>query len=413
MVDLGPGAGEAGGRVLYSGPVAGLRGGRGLGDRRLPERAQASRRFPAARRPVRTGRHRADRGPRQQPQVDRRDVPARRPLRRDRRQRRGQEHAGRGDAVSRPAASDRGRAGDRPPRTPSLIGSGDVAEVVFLDQSPLARSARSNPVTYLKAFDEIRQTFAATHEAKLRNYDAGRFSFNVEGGRCNTCQGNGFLTIDMQFLPDVMIRCPECRGTRYRPEILGDHLPGPEHRRGPRPDGARGVRLLPPSAQGPGAAPPAAGDRPRLPEARPAGLDALRRRGPAAQAGGLPGRSLAALRRAGRAAAHALPARRADRRLHPARHPQAARGPGRAGRARPFADRDRAQPRGHGLAPTGSSTSAPAAGDEGGRVVAEGTPGRRRQIGRRRRPARSWRGSAAIEPDSPRSSWPVVQCESV
>ena len=91
---------------------------------------------------------------------------------------------------------------------------------MFLDQSPLSRSARSNPVTHLKAFDEIRKTFAATHEAKLRNYDAGRFSFNVEGGRCNACQGHGFLTIDMQFLPDVMIRCPECHGTRYRPEIL-------------------------------------------------------------------------------------------------------------------------------------------------------------------------------------------------
>ena len=101
-----------------------------------------------------------------------------------------------------------------------LIVTGDVAQVVLLDQSPLARSARSNPATHLKAFDEIRRTFAATHEAKVRNYDAGRFSFNVDGGRCNTCQGNGFLTIDMQFLPDVMIRCPDCQGARYRPEIL-------------------------------------------------------------------------------------------------------------------------------------------------------------------------------------------------
>ncbi len=97
---------------------------------------------------------------------------------------------------------------------------GTLASVVFLDQSPLARSARSNPATHLKVFDEIRRTFAATHEARLRNYDAGRFSFNVEGGRCNQCQGNGYLMIDMQFLPDVMIRCPECSGARYRPEIL-------------------------------------------------------------------------------------------------------------------------------------------------------------------------------------------------
>jgi excinuclease ABC subunit A len=72
----------------------------------------------------------------------------------------------------------------------------------------------------MKAFDEIRQTFAATHEAKLRNYGAGLFSFNVEGGRCTTCKGDGFLTIDMQFLPDVTVRCPDCRGNRYRPEVL-------------------------------------------------------------------------------------------------------------------------------------------------------------------------------------------------
>jgi excinuclease ABC subunit A len=101
-----------------------------------------------------------------------------------------------------------------------LTGGEDLAHAIFLDQSPLARSPRSNPVTYMKAFDEIRNTFAATHDAKLRNYDAGRFSFNVEGGRCNRCQGAGYLAIDMQFLPDVLIRCPECRGTRYRPEIL-------------------------------------------------------------------------------------------------------------------------------------------------------------------------------------------------
>ncbi|WP_250847040.1 excinuclease ABC subunit UvrA [Aquisphaera insulae] len=93
-------------------------------------------------------------------------------------------------------------------------------EAVLLDQSPIGRSGRSNPVTYLKAFDEIRRTFAATHEAKLRNYGAGMFSFNVEGGRCGTCKGDGYLAIDMQFLPDVLMRCPDCRGTRYRPEVL-------------------------------------------------------------------------------------------------------------------------------------------------------------------------------------------------
>jgi excinuclease ABC subunit A len=101
-----------------------------------------------------------------------------------------------------------------------LTGTGEVDEVVLVDQAPIGRSPRSNPVTYLKAFDEIRKTFAATHEARLRNYGAGQFSFNVEGGRCNACEGNGYLTVDMQFLADVMMRCPECHGTRYRPETL-------------------------------------------------------------------------------------------------------------------------------------------------------------------------------------------------
>ena len=102
----------------------------------------------------------------------------------------------------------------------SLTGTTGIDDVVLIDQSPIGRSSRSNPATYLKTFDEIRKTFAATHEAKLRNFGAGRFSFNVEGGRCNACEGNGFMTIDMQFLPDVLVRCPECRGTRYRPETL-------------------------------------------------------------------------------------------------------------------------------------------------------------------------------------------------
>ena len=101
-----------------------------------------------------------------------------------------------------------------------LSGTAGIDDVVLVDQAPIGRSGRSNPVTYLKAFDEVRKTFAATHEAKLRNYGASRFSFNVEGGRCNACEGNGFQTVDMQFLPDVLVRCHECRGTRYRAETL-------------------------------------------------------------------------------------------------------------------------------------------------------------------------------------------------
>jgi excinuclease ABC subunit A len=112
--------------------------------------------------------------------------------------------------------------GELAPAAPfvELRGISLFSTALFLDQSPSSRSGRSNPVTHVKAFDEIRKTFASTHEAKVRNYDAGRFSFNVEGGRCTACHGVGFTTIDMQFLPDVVVRCAECDGTRYRPEVL-------------------------------------------------------------------------------------------------------------------------------------------------------------------------------------------------
>lgn len=101
-----------------------------------------------------------------------------------------------------------------------LFGDGQVDDVILVDQSPIARSARSNPVTYLKAFDEIRAVFAQTPEAKRRNLTPSHFSFNVDGGRCPTCQGEGFLQVDMQFLADVYIRCPQCGGARYRKDIL-------------------------------------------------------------------------------------------------------------------------------------------------------------------------------------------------
>ncbi len=101
-----------------------------------------------------------------------------------------------------------------------LYGDGQVNEVILVDQSPIGRSPRSNPVTYIKAFDEIRTVFAETLDARMRNYTASHFSFNVDGGRCTTCNGDGYLAIDMQFLADVYMKCPQCNGKRYRPEIL-------------------------------------------------------------------------------------------------------------------------------------------------------------------------------------------------
>ena len=101
-----------------------------------------------------------------------------------------------------------------------VYGDGQIDDVVMVDQSPIGRSPRSNPVTYLKAFDEIRAVFADTVEARTRNYDAGHFSFNVDGGRCAACHGDGYVQIDMQFLADVYMKCSQCGGTRYRDEIL-------------------------------------------------------------------------------------------------------------------------------------------------------------------------------------------------
>ena len=101
-----------------------------------------------------------------------------------------------------------------------IFGDGQIDDVIMVDQSPIGRSPRSNPVTYLKVFDEIRNVFADTVEARTRNYNAGHFSFNVDGGRCTACQGDGYIQIDMQFLADVYMRCAQCNGTRYRDEIL-------------------------------------------------------------------------------------------------------------------------------------------------------------------------------------------------
>jgi excinuclease ABC subunit A len=102
----------------------------------------------------------------------------------------------------------------------SLTGDQYIDEVVLVDQSPIGRTPRSNPVTYIKAFDAIRDLFASLPEAKKRGLSAGHFSFNIPGGRCETCQGDGTVTVEMQFLADVELICEECKGTRYKPQVL-------------------------------------------------------------------------------------------------------------------------------------------------------------------------------------------------
>ena len=111
-------------------------------------------------------------------------------------------------------------SGDKPGKHKNIIGLSNVDKVIEIDQSPIGRTPRSNPATYTGVFDLIRSLFAITREAKIRGYKPGRFSFNVKGGRCEHCQGQGTKKIEMHFLPDVYVVCQECKGTRYNPETL-------------------------------------------------------------------------------------------------------------------------------------------------------------------------------------------------
>ncbi|WP_067073579.1 excinuclease ABC subunit UvrA [Methanoculleus horonobensis] len=107
-----------------------------------------------------------------------------------------------------------------PGKHDSLVFDDELDKVIVIDQSPIGRTPRSNPATYTKVFDEIRKVFAETKEAKVRGYKPGRFSFNVKGGRCEACQGEGLIKIEMNFLPDVYVECEECKGARYNRETL-------------------------------------------------------------------------------------------------------------------------------------------------------------------------------------------------
>ncbi|KAF1298606.1 excinuclease ABC subunit A [Enterococcus sp. JM4C] len=118
------------------------------------------------------------------------------------------------------------RNSNKPGKHKSITGYKTIEKIIDIDQSPIGRTPRSNPATYTSVFDDVRDLFAKTNEAKVRGYKKGRFSFNVKGGRCEACRGDGIIKIEMHFLPDVYVPCEVCHGKRYNSETLEVHYKG-------------------------------------------------------------------------------------------------------------------------------------------------------------------------------------------
>jgi excinuclease ABC subunit A len=225
VVDIGPGAGEHGGHVVHSGTVKGL-----LANKNSPTGAYLSGRksipVPEVRRPPTKGRELIVHGAREH---NLQDVTVGFPL--------GCFVAVTGvsgsgkstlvnDILYTSLAKQLYNARTVPGRHRKITGVELVDKVIHVDQSPIGRTPRSNPATYTGVFDHVRKLFASTPEAKMRGYQQGRFSFNVKGGRCEACSGDGTIKIEMNFLPDVYVPCEVCHGKRYNRETLEVHYKG-------------------------------------------------------------------------------------------------------------------------------------------------------------------------------------------
>ena len=218
VLDLGPGAGKLGGHLVAEGTPAQIMQSSALAHRTISFRRSV---HPASHRAARAHRQMDHRGRRAKPQPARphREVSARHHDRGHRRLRLRQEHARQRHPLPR-AGQGALRLARRAGRTHAIRGFDQIDKAIRIDQSPIGRTPRSNPATYTGVFTAIRDLFAMLPESRERGYKAGRFSFNVAGGRCEACQGDGQRRIEMNFLPDVYVQCEVCNGRRYNQETL-------------------------------------------------------------------------------------------------------------------------------------------------------------------------------------------------
>ena len=211
LIEIGPGAGENGGQVMYSGPYRPDESA--AASRREPERQQAAALRSAGSITIRGARE-------HNLQNVTVSIPLGRLVAVTGVSGSGKSTLIRNCLFNRYQRDVRGIAGVDAGKVDALEGTDFIYDMQFVDQSPIGRSTRSNPATYVKAWDEIRKLLAETTSAKLNGITPGMFSFNTDGGRCDACEGAGTVTIDMQFLADVEVICDKCNGKRFKDQVL-------------------------------------------------------------------------------------------------------------------------------------------------------------------------------------------------